>query len=49
MSIENYKYIFMYAKFAKIFSGYFINFKTMPANRKKGLVLEFGLHSTNYV
>jgi hypothetical protein len=49
MSIEKLAMYTMYAKFAKTFGGYFINFKTMPATRKKELVLEFGLHSTNYV
>ncbi len=49
MSIEKLAIYIMYEKFAKTFGGYFVNFKTMPANRKKGLVLEFGLHRTNYV
>ncbi len=44
MSIEKLAIYNKYAKkkFAKNFSGYFINFKTMPATRKKGMVLEFG-------
>jgi hypothetical protein len=49
MRIEKLAIYIMCTKFAKIFNGYFINFKTMPANRKKGLVLEFGLQSANFV
>jgi len=36
MSIEKLAIYIMYEKFAKTFGGYFVNFKTMPANRKKG-------------